>query len=109
MGSPFLPYPGLSHSAGRRAQAGIQGVRRHQPEYGSYPHSCRHPGDPNSAVRCHPDRSPPAVSHRILIVDDEAGIRQALKQVLEYEDLMVRVAASGGEAITMYPEYRPHL
>jgi two-component system nitrogen regulation response regulator NtrX len=49
------------------------------------------------------------VSHRILIVDDEAGIRQALKQVLEYEDLVVRVAGSGGEAITMYPEYRPHL
>ena len=27
------------------------------------------------------------MSHRVLIVDDEAGIRQALKQVLEYEDL----------------------
>ncbi len=47
--------------------------------------------------------------HRILIVDDEPGIRQALKQVLEYEELMVRVAASGGEAITLYPEFRPHL
>jgi two-component system, NtrC family, nitrogen regulation response regulator NtrX len=49
------------------------------------------------------------MSHRILIVDDEPGIRQALKQVLEYEDLVVRVAASGGEAITLYPEFRPHL
>ena len=49
------------------------------------------------------------MSHRILIVDDESGIRQALKQVLEYEDLVVRVAGSGGEAITMYPDYRPHL
>jgi two-component system nitrogen regulation response regulator NtrX len=49
------------------------------------------------------------MSHRILIVDDEAGIRQALKQVLEYENLVVRVAASGGEAITVYPEFRPHL
>jgi two-component system nitrogen regulation response regulator NtrX len=49
------------------------------------------------------------MSHRILIVDDEAGIRQALKQVLEYEKLVVKVAASGGEAITMYPEFRPHL
>jgi two-component system nitrogen regulation response regulator NtrX len=49
------------------------------------------------------------VSHRILIVDDEAGIRQALKQVLEFEHLTVRVAASGGEAITLYPEFRPHL
>jgi two-component system, NtrC family, nitrogen regulation response regulator NtrX len=49
------------------------------------------------------------VSHRVLIVDDEAGIRQALKQVLEYEDLEVRAAATGGEAITVYTEFRPHL
>ena len=49
------------------------------------------------------------MSHRVLIVDDEAGIRQALKQVLEYEDLEVRVTASGGEAITVYTEFRPHL
>jgi two-component system nitrogen regulation response regulator NtrX len=49
------------------------------------------------------------MSHRILIVDDEAGVRQALKQVLEYEKLAVRVASSGGEAITLYPEFRPHL
>jgi two-component system, NtrC family, nitrogen regulation response regulator NtrX len=49
------------------------------------------------------------MSHRVLIVDDEAGIRQALKQILEYEDLEVRVTASGGEAITVYTEFRPHL
>jgi two-component system nitrogen regulation response regulator NtrX len=49
------------------------------------------------------------MSDRVLIVDDEAGIRQALKQVLEYEDLEVRVAASGGEAITVYSEFRPNL
>ena len=49
------------------------------------------------------------MKHRILIVDDEPGIRQALKQVLEYEKLVVKVAASGGEAITVYPEFRPHL
>ena len=49
------------------------------------------------------------MSHRVLIVDDESGIRQALKQVLEYENLEVRVAASGGEAITLYSEFRPHL
>jgi two-component system, NtrC family, nitrogen regulation response regulator NtrX len=49
------------------------------------------------------------MSYRILIVDDEAGIRQALKQVLEYEKLVVKVAASGGEALTVYPEFRPHL
>jgi two-component system, NtrC family, nitrogen regulation response regulator NtrX len=49
------------------------------------------------------------MSHRVLIVDDEAGIRQALKQVLEYEDLEVKVAASGGEAINVYSEFKPHL
>ena len=49
------------------------------------------------------------MSHRILIVDDEVGIRQALKQVLEFEHLVVKVAATGGEAITVYPEFRPHL
>jgi two-component system, NtrC family, nitrogen regulation response regulator NtrX len=49
------------------------------------------------------------MSYRILIVDDEAGIRQALKQVLEYENLVVKVTASGGEALTVYPDFRPHL
>ena len=49
------------------------------------------------------------MNHRVLIVDDEAGIRQALKQVLEYENLDVRVASSGGEAISLYSEFRPHL
>ena len=37
------------------------------------------------------------MSHRVLIIDDEAGIRQALKQVLEYEGMDVKVASSGGE------------
>ena len=49
------------------------------------------------------------MSPRVLIVDDEPGIRQALKQVLEYEGLEVRAAASGGEAITLYPDARPDL
>jgi two-component system nitrogen regulation response regulator NtrX len=46
---------------------------------------------------------------RILIVDDEQGVREALRQVLEYEGHEVRVAGSGGEAITLYPGFRPHL
>src|SRR5690349_12582493 len=49
------------------------------------------------------------MKYRVLIVDDETGIRQALKQVLEYEHMTVRVAASGGEALTLYPDFRPHL
>jgi len=49
------------------------------------------------------------MSDRVLIVDDEAGIRQALKQVLDYEGMEVRVASSGGEGITVYQDYRPHV
>ncbi|HEY8105991.1 MAG TPA: sigma-54 dependent transcriptional regulator [Gemmatimonadales bacterium] len=49
------------------------------------------------------------MTHRVLIIDDEAGIRQALKQVLDYEGMDVRAAASGGEGITVYQEYHPHL
>ncbi len=49
------------------------------------------------------------MSHRLLVVDDEPGIRDALKQVLEYEGLEVRVAGSGGEALSVYPEFRPHV
>jgi two-component system nitrogen regulation response regulator NtrX len=46
---------------------------------------------------------------RILIVDDEDGIRRVLRQLLEYEGHEVRTAASGGEALEIFPEYRPEL
>ena len=46
---------------------------------------------------------------RVLIVDDEKGIREALKQVLEYEEIEVQVCASGHEAIRVYPEFQPQL
>jgi two-component system nitrogen regulation response regulator NtrX len=46
---------------------------------------------------------------RILVVDDEAGIRHALGQLLEYEGYEVRVAASGPEGIAAYDQFRPHL
>jgi two-component system nitrogen regulation response regulator NtrX len=49
------------------------------------------------------------VSRRVLIVDDEKGIRQALQQVLEFEDLEVQTCASGHEALKLYPEFQPHL
>jgi len=48
-------------------------------------------------------------THRILVIDDDAGVRDALKQVLAYEGHEVRVAGSGGEGLTLYPEFRPHL
>ncbi len=46
---------------------------------------------------------------RVLIVDDEKGIREALKQVLEYEEIEVQACASGHEATRVYPEFKPHL
>jgi two-component system nitrogen regulation response regulator NtrX len=46
---------------------------------------------------------------RVMIVDDEKGIREALKQVLEYEEIEVQVCASGHEAIRAYPDFKPHL
>jgi len=49
------------------------------------------------------------VSRRVLVVDDEKGIREALKQVLEFEGLEVHTSASGSEALKLYPELRPQL
>jgi len=49
------------------------------------------------------------VSRRVLVVDDEKGIRDALRQVLEYEEIEVQACASGSEALRLYPEFRPHL
>ncbi|MBI1966355.1 MAG: sigma-54-dependent Fis family transcriptional regulator [Gemmatimonadetes bacterium] len=49
------------------------------------------------------------MSRRVLIVDDEKGIRDALRQVLEYEDIEVRTCVSGYEGLQAYPEFRPHL
>ncbi|MFO7259566.1 MAG: sigma-54 dependent transcriptional regulator [bacterium] len=46
---------------------------------------------------------------RILVVDDEEGIRKVLRQLLEYEGHEVRVATSGGEALGVYPEFRPDI
>ena len=49
------------------------------------------------------------MSRRVLVVDDEKGIREALTQLLEYEDIDVRACVSGAEALSLYPEFRPHL
>jgi two-component system, NtrC family, nitrogen regulation response regulator NtrX len=46
---------------------------------------------------------------RILVVDDEEGIRKILKQVLEYEGHSVSVAGGGGEAVTLFQEFVPDL
>ena len=48
-------------------------------------------------------------ARRILVVDDEPGIRQALGQLLEYEGFDVRTATGGAEGISEYEKFRPHL
>jgi two-component system nitrogen regulation response regulator NtrX len=49
------------------------------------------------------------MTRRVMVVDDEKGIREALRQLLEYEELEVRTASSGMEALKTYPEFQPHL
>ncbi len=48
-------------------------------------------------------------TRRILVVDDEPGIRQALGQLLEYEGYEIRTASGGTEGLSVYEAFRPHL
>ena len=49
------------------------------------------------------------MAKRVLVVDDERGVREALRQLLEYEEIDVRTAESGMEALKLYAEFHPHL
>jgi len=49
------------------------------------------------------------VSRRILIVDDEQGIRAALGQLLEFEGYEVRSAANAVDGLAEYARFRPNL
>jgi len=49
------------------------------------------------------------VSHRILVVDDEQGVREALRQLLEYEGYTIALAGSGSEALDVFGDFKPHL
>src|SRR5215216_6096432 len=44
---------------------------------------------------------------RILVVDDEQGIRSVLSQLFEYEDHEVRAAGGAAEAIEVFRDFRP--
>ena len=50
-----------------------------------------------------------AVTRRILIVDDEQGIRAALGQLLEFEGYEVRSAANAVDGLAEYARFKPHL
>jgi two-component system, NtrC family, nitrogen regulation response regulator NtrX len=49
------------------------------------------------------------MAKRVLVVDDEAGVREAMRQLLEFEQIEVRTVASGDDALAAYPEFAPHL
>ena len=49
------------------------------------------------------------MSRRVLVIDDEPGIRQALGQLLEYEGFDVKTASGGAEGIGLYDSFRPQL
>ena len=49
------------------------------------------------------------MAKRVLVVDDERGVREALKQTLEYEGIEVKTAESGDMALKTVPEFHPHL
>src|SRR5687768_14940668 len=46
---------------------------------------------------------------RILVIDDEAAIRDSLRMILEYEDYQFTGAASGQEGIALVQRDRPDL
>ncbi len=49
------------------------------------------------------------MSRRILVVDDEQGIRAALGQLLEYEGYEVHAVSSAQEGIAEFQKWRPNL
>ena len=49
------------------------------------------------------------MSRRILIVDDEQGVRGALGQLLEYEGYEVKAVSSAAEGLTTYEKWHPQL
>ena len=49
------------------------------------------------------------MSRKILVIDDEQGIRGALGQLLEYEGYEVRTIANATDGIAEYQKWRPHL
>src|SRR5437763_1081461 len=50
-----------------------------------------------------------AVIRKILIVDDEQGIRAALGQLLEFEGYEVHTAANAVDGLAEYAKFKPHL
>ena len=50
-----------------------------------------------------------AMTRRVLVVDDEPGVRGALGQLLEYEGYSVRTATNAADGIAQVGAWHPHL
>ena len=48
-------------------------------------------------------------SQRILVVDDEASIRELISTSLRFVGFDVRTAANGAEALRVAEEFKPHV
>ena len=70
--------------------------RRDSLEARSFDFRCR--GASHRRRLVSPAESDALSPRRVMIVDDEKGIRDALKQLLEYEEIAVQACASGHEA-----------
>ena len=49
------------------------------------------------------------MNRKILVVDDEQGIRAALGQLLEYEGYEVRAVSNATDGISEYQKWKPYL
>jgi two-component system nitrogen regulation response regulator NtrX len=49
------------------------------------------------------------MARKVLVIDDEQGIRNALEQLLDYEGIEVRTADSGLSGIKQYSDFSPNL
>src|SRR5512132_721438 len=66
-------------------------------------------GSRHQASGTPPTHSIGSMSRRVLVVDDEQGIRAALGQLLEFEGYEVRTAANATDGLAEYERFRPHL
>src|SRR3990167_1501513 len=64
---------------------------------------------PSSWTRGEPGTVPISLKHRILVIDDEAAIRDSLRMILEYEQYDFVGAASGPDGIAAIKRERPDL
>jgi CheY-like chemotaxis protein len=66
-------------------------------------------GQPQTPAEPRPAGGPRAARAGVLVVDDEAGVREMLRLALEYQGFDVWLAASGREAVELYRRHRDRI